>query len=174
MARKSGLVRRNNRMVRDTVWFSDAFVGTTLAAASTAVLVSSLNATGLAARPFTIIRSRGYLHVRSDQVAASETYVAALGFTVVSDQASAIGITAVPTPMTDLGSDYFYLHESVVGRLSFTTTAGYRETGQGRVYDSKAMRKVDEDSDAITVVETASISSGAVITFGGRFLIKLH
>jgi len=39
--------------------------------------------------------------VRSDQFVATEGYEIAIGMAVVSDQALAIGVTAVPTPFTD-------------------------------------------------------------------------
>ena len=56
-----------------------------------------LSAIGLALRPFTLIRVRGIFTIASDQSAATETQVGALGVAVVSEQAASIGVTAVPT-----------------------------------------------------------------------------
>ena len=70
MARKRFI--RGGRSVRETMWISLDETQTTLASANSAALILVLNAAGLALRPFTIIRTRGTLLVRSDQLAASE------------------------------------------------------------------------------------------------------
>ena len=176
MARKSGFVRRRGAMVRDTVWFQFLFTRVTMAAASTAVLSTSLNAAALALRPFTIVRTRGVVGFNSDQVGATESYQGSIGMCVVSDQASGIGVTAVPTPQTDLGSDLWFLHESGFGRFEFVSGVGVLEVGSNmdRVVDSKAMRKVDIGQDLVIVQETSAISNGMILTFQFRMLVKVH
>ncbi len=176
MARKSGFVRRPSGMVRDTAWFGSAFTATTAAAASTAVLVTSLSAAALALRPFTVIRTRGVLGIRSDQTSTTENFSAVYGGCVVSDQASAIGVTAVPTPFTDHDSDLWYWIETLFGTLVVTTDISRYIDGSrlDRTFDSKAARKVDIGQDVITVVEITDLSSGAIITHHDRTLVKLH
>ena len=175
MARKSGFVRRGGSMRRETLWFGGAFSAQALAAASTAVLTTSLNAAALALRPFTIVRTHAYLHVNSDQVGASENYSVAFGRAVVSDQASAIGVTAVPTPATDNASDLWYFHQVLMSRFLFADGTGLNpDIGVQGSYESKAMRKVEDGQDVISVVETTNISSGADIFHFFRTLVKLH
>ena len=53
--------------------------------------------------------------VESDQSAATELFIGNLGLAVVSDQATAVGVTAVPTPATDRGSDLWFLIEEGPG-----------------------------------------------------------
>ena len=94
---------------RTTMWvalnpFEDNITG------SGATLVSTANATLLALRPFTIVRTHLYWAFGSDQISANESQVVALGMAIVSEQAAAIGITAIPIPVTDLGSDLFFVH----------------------------------------------------------------
>jgi len=162
-------------MRRETLWLDLPATVATLAAASTAVLALSASAALLALRPFTIIRTRVNFFCRSDQNAISERYQAAYGECVVSDQAVAIGITAVPTPATDMASDLWFLHAILTGQTTGTSTVGFDgTTGQYIDVDSKAMRKVEEGQDTISVLETSSISSGAVVSIMGRQLIKLH
>jgi hypothetical protein len=48
--------------------------------------------------------------ISSDQFAQSESQIGAIGLAVVTDQAVGIGVTAVPTPITDLSSDSWFLH----------------------------------------------------------------
>ncbi len=164
---------RAGKTRRETMWLPGALASTTIAGVSTAVLVGSLNAAALALRPFTIVRVRGRLHMRSDQLIASENWGASYGLAVVSEQASAIGVTAIPTPDTDRGSDLFFVYEEYHGRLERTAN-GLLEGGFGWGFDSKAMRKVYDDQDLVTVVETSAIDSSCVLLDAFRFLIKLH
>ncbi len=156
------------------MWISFQTQQDVVAAASTAVLTASLNAAALALRPFTVVRTRLDWAVRSDQVAASEIYGLALGFAVVSDQASAIGVTAVPTPFTDQGSDLFFLYEQIFGQIVILSAVGQNEAGQLRQIDSKAMRKVNDDQDVVVVLESNTFEVGQASILGGRMLIKLH
>ena len=144
---------------------------TTLAAVSTASLILTLTAAELALRPFTIIRTRGFWHLRSDQIAANEPFGASLGIAVVSDQAVAIGVTAVPTPETDKESDLWLLMETLYGTAGST---GENNLGIGGSFDSKGARKVEDGSDVAVVIETPSTSSSAIVHMSGRILIKTH
>ena len=176
MARKSGFIRRHGRMIRESTWLNLGAAITNLSGPSTAVLGGSLNAAALALRPFTVVRTHGFFGIRTDQIAADESYDAAMGWAVVSDQAVAVGVTAVPTPMTDLGSDLFYAHRILMGRFEFASSVGIRPDmlTPWVHYDSKAMRKVDGDQDVIFVLETSAVSSGCTVHDAARFLIKLH
>ena len=166
---------RGGRQVRESLWIGLGANVASLAAASSATILNSLNAAALALRPFTIVRSRGFFGIRSDQIAADENYDVALGFAVVSDQALAAGITAVPTPHTDIGSDLFYVYEALMGRFEFSSAVGIEQNLLTWVhYDSKAMRRVNDDQDISFVVETSAVSSGAMVHHSGRFLVKLH
>ena len=109
---------------RETAWLFVDTVESTMAGAPTAVLANSLNASALALRPFTIVRTRGVFFVNSDQIVANESYGADRGYAVVSDQAAAIGVTAVPTPLTDMGSDLFFVYEQVFMRAAIASGAG--------------------------------------------------
>ncbi len=174
--RKSGLFRRGGKTVRETMWIAIDPTDTALAAASNAALIGVLNAAALALRPFTVIRTRGIFHVISDQIAAAENFGAALGFAVVSTQASGIGATAVPLPDVDRGSDLFFVYEEILGRFIFISGAGFENVGNQALhrYDSKAMRKVNDDQDIVTVIQAQSIVSSGQVKHAGRMLIKLH
>ncbi len=140
---------------------------------SIAALIGSMNASLLATRPFTIIRVRGFFGIRSDQVAASESYDAAMGYSIVTDQASAIGVTAVPTPFTDQPSDMFFVYEALMGRFQDQTAAGFHDNALTWMhYDSKAMRKVNDDQDLALTVESSTLSVGTIVHHTARMLIK--
>jgi len=176
MARKSGFVRRRGVMRRETAWFSGVSLETTIAAGGGAVLLTSLNAAALALRPFTVIRTRGRIGIRSDQSTTSETQDAAYGMAVVSDEAVAVGITAVPTPDASDGSDLWFVYERLMAQLQLKTAVGFDSAGlvDIQVIDSKAMRKVEPGQDMIEVIESSSFSAGCIIRTYTRSLVKLH
>ncbi len=134
--------------------------------------MGSLNAAALAMRPFTIVRQHYELYVISDQAAAIEQQMGAFGVAVVSDQASAIGVTAVPTPITDLGSDLWVTHQIFMGDASTITDRSI--PGARYSVDSKAMRRVNNDQDVVIVAELDTQGQGFILFAGGRFLVKLH
>ena len=143
-ARRSGSTIRGGRSVRESLWLGSTETQTTLASSNSVTLINVLNAGALALTPFTVVRVRGYLHVRSDQSIATEAFSAAVGMCVVSVQASAIGVTAVPTPFTDLGSDLWMVHQMLSSQFLFKAGDGVEgANGFSVEYDSRAMRKVE-------------------------------
>ncbi len=168
-------VARGRSARRKTLWldFAQVFTDRTNLAAATAVLASSLNAAALALRPFTVVRSYLECMVRSDQAAAVENQGGAIGMCVVSDQANTVGVTAVPTPSAEAGSDLWYLHRWFHANESSVATFA-KDAGFFSV-DSKAMRKVEEGSDLILVAElNSTLGSGLILSCAGRILVKLH
>ena len=174
---KSGFLMRSGVKRRETIWFGGTGFAQTLAATTTVAFLQSLNASALALRPFTVIRTRGVLRVMSDQLAATETYGASFGQAIVSDQAVVIGVTALPTPTTDSASDLWYVYEYLAGRLNVATAVGIEEGGVERIIDSKAMRKVEDGQDIVSVTEgpgAGLTSAGSTIIGFTRILVKLH
>ena len=172
---RRGFVTRRGKSVRETMWVSDNPSVTTLASASSATIIGFSAAPLLAVRPFTVIRTVGWFSIRSDQTATSESYDGAIGYCVVSEQALAIGITAVPTPFTDLESDLWFVHQMKMDRFLFISGVGVVPLmTRGFRYESKGARKVNDDEDYIVVGETSAVSTGAVIHHASRSLIKLH
>ena len=174
MARRSGFVRRNNRNVRDTFWIGGLFVRSSHASASTAVIHTQLSTEALALRPFTVVRTRGIIAIESDQSATTEDFTALYGEAVVSDQAVAIGVTAVPTPATDNASELWHVMQALYGKFHDATTVGFQIQEGFLEFDSRAMRKVEDGQDLISVAETSAVSSGCTITAFSRVLVKLH
>jgi len=177
VGRKSGFIMRSGGKRRETAWLGGEAFSVALAAPNTAVLASSLNALALALRPFTVVRTRGFASVSSDQSAATEDFGASLGMAVVSDQAVAVGVTAIPTPTLEDFSDLWYVYEMMLGRFAFGSAASFSDVGVGRVIDSKAMRKVEDGQDLVLAVEgpgATFTASGSIIKVYTRILIKLH
>ncbi len=151
-------------------WFQFQAQDVTMTAVGGTV-VFSLNAAALALRPFTIVRSRFELMLRSDQSAAIEQQAASFGIAVVSDQAVAVGVTAVPTPNTDMASDLWFVHQNL-----FADEMGLLDTMRAATkvsVDSKAMRKVDIGQDIVVVGEFGGFS-GCKLSVSGRMLVKVN
>jgi len=159
---------------RTTSWL-DIPISTAVLGAGGASIFASLTVAEKAKRPFTIVRTYLEVMFESDQTAAQEIQLGAIGLCVVSDQASAIGVTAVPTPDTDLASDLWFLNKVLFNRFDFATASGFDSQGS-RLFSlaSKAMRKVNDDEDVVVVIETTGGSNGAQFFIGGRILIKEH
>ena len=94
----------------------------------------------------------------------------------MSDQATAIGVTVIPTPITDMGSDLWFVHKLAMSHLQFTSGVGFDGNSGTRVdIDSKAMRKVDIGQDMVVVSEIpATISDGTTLLLAGRMLVKVN
>ena len=172
MARK---FHRAGKARRESMWIGITESNTVITIANGAVLVNLASAALLALRPFTIVRTHIQWFLQSDNTGALEEYQTAFGIAVVSEQSSGIGITAIPTPFTDLGSDLWFLHHSNASQFTFVTGAGFDAAlGLSMHIDSKAMRKVNDDQDVVFVLENSSLSNGTRSLTSGRMLIKLH
>ncbi len=174
VSRRGGRVFRGGRMVRESSWVSIPAVATTLTGGGAGLIRSSSAGVDLL-RPFTIVRTRIHLGLQSDQLVATEDQVCGYGACVVTDQASAIGVTAIPTPITDQDSDVWFLWQAITASYEFQSAVGTNPNFQTQMtVDSRAMRKVDDGEDVIFVAEAAGISDGFTLIDFGRMLIKLH
>ena len=159
---------------RLTSWF-EFLPRTDVLTATGGTIIFSLNTAALALRPFTIVRTRFLVSIVSDQLGADEIQIGAYGMAVVSDQAVAVGVTAVPTPITDMGSDLWFVHQMCYNDFQFVSGVGFHSDGAHQYeIDSKAMRKVDIGQDLVVVAEVAGASSGAAFVSGGRMLVKVN
>ena len=160
---------------RSTSWLEIAPTGVTLTAGG-GTITHSLTTAEKAKLPFTIVRTYLHLRIISDQLAAAESQFLAVSGAVVSQQAEAVGVSAIPTPLNELASDYFFIHGFISSSFGFLTAVGFdgRE-GASKDFESKAMRKVHEDEDVVFAVEIdTGISGGVVVAIAGRMLIKEH
>ena len=100
----------------------------------------------------------------------------AVGLAIVTTAAATVGITAVPTPLTDIEYEGWLWHWT--GPMIGVVSGGDSALGMGAVrvpIDSKAMRKWNTDETLIGVVEVGSEVGTAVLGFNAssRILVKL-
>ena len=166
---------------RKTTWAASADISTTTNLAANAVVLHQsftegiLQAGGLL--PSTIMRVRGELWVKSDQLAAVRVPFGALGFAVVSEQARVAGVASVPTPITDEGSDMFFVHQFWAANFDIIST-GVGSLGSEALarysFDSKAMRKISTGQAIVVTLENAAAAGGVDFVLKFRILFKIH
>jgi len=148
-------------------------VGTFTLIASSKNLLSGLSAGALLLRPFTVLRTHMDFLFSSDQLGSGEAPRGQYGQIVVTDSASAIGVTAVPSPSANPEADWF-VHQAMSVRFDFVSGVGFDgNAGRGYSVDSKAMRKVGPDDDIVAMF-TMDSAFGGILTNNGRRLIQLH
>ena len=153
---------------RRVAW--EGFTGSSLAQGAGSFVTTAVSEAVLEARPSpTIVRTRGEFWCKSQTSAVNSRVTA--GLIVVTAKALAAGVASLPTPSTDVGSDWFWWDEYVVAwQTGEPISSGYAR----RVIDSRAMRKVGLNQVVVMVVEVASISGtpSVDIAFGARILLK--
>jgi len=104
----------------------------------------------------TIRRTRGRFYVGAD-VGILENQLGAWGGMVVTDIAAAAGAASLPGPITEANDDGWFMWEGFT-QESISNTGGL----PAFVYefDSKAMRRVEEGSQIVFMVENASATFG--------------
>ena len=173
MARRRSAPRGFIRPAPRTKMWIGASLAFQVVGASSSVALGSLTAATLLLRPFTVLRSRFRILVRSDQAAVTEENIGAYGDIVVSDQAIAIGTTAIPGPVTNVDAPFF-VHEGVINVFNFLSSVGFEEpVGTLIEVDSKAMRKVGPNEDIANMYENLT-AVGVRVATAGRTLIQFH
>ena len=181
-SRGTRVIRGGGRARRGTVWVASADVSAkTGLAAATAILDQSFTAAQLAAAGAsagTIVRTRGDLWVVTDQLVATEEPFGAMGMAVVSEPARVTGITAVPAPITNEDSDLFFVHQFWQAGFVFNqidaTGVQLGNYWSHYSFDSKAMRKLNDDQAIVVTMENAEATNGVRYILKFRMLIKLN
>jgi len=149
-------------------WSRDIAAGFFTIPAATKVLLTTvvLSNPGIGE---TVRRTRGRALVQSDQGAAQEGQLLALGLIVVSDLALAAGAASIPGPAIDASDDGWFLWEPLLNRMSISTVSEPRHVE----FDSKGMRKIQEGFGIAVMVENSSPTFGAIVGCGISILTSL-
>ncbi len=111
-------------------------------------------------------RTRGVLGVYSDQSAAMEEQIGALGFIVVTDLAAAAGAASIPGPVTDANDDGWFVWMPFTQQCAVTvggSAVNSNPPGNWH-FDSKAMRRVEEGFVVAIMVENGGGANGMDVT----------
>ena len=119
----------------------------------------------------TILRTVGRLAVSTDNPVGDEEQIGAFGMILVSDAAVAVGVTAIPGPITDGQDDGWFVYVPIVQRYHHETSVGFDpQFATGYDFDSKAKRVVEEGRQMAIMVENAHATHAFDIAFVLRLL----
>ena len=118
----------------------------------------------------TLTRARGRYSVSSDQAAAIEEQVGAIGLIRVTDLAVTAGVTSIPSPVFD-GSDDGW---SLWSGFSQSRTVADAFNSETYEVDSKAQRIVRQGQQLALVVENGHATDGLRIMVSFRFLARFR
>ena len=152
-----------------TTWSRTVSIGQLTVPAATKILaiVFTLNNPGIGE---TVRRTRGSFFVHSDQAAALEVQLGAFGMVVVSDLALAAGAASIPGPGTDAADDGWFVWQGFTKRQQSST---FPSTQDQVVFDSKAMRRIEEGFGVAVMIENVHPAFGMVVAFELSMLTSL-
>ncbi len=177
MARSRGFARRG--FTGSTRRKSGWSLGPQGLSASLAATGSAIVANGAAATVdgLTVIRTRGNWTIDVSVLPdlGTNQFELGLGLMVATSAAFSVGITALPTPLTDIGFDGWLWHWNGIAGV---VPGMVRSTATGVVsveVDSKAMRKITFGQVVVGIVEVIETgTAGTLVTeLESRMLSKL-
>ena len=132
----------------------------------------------------TLVRTRGEAVLQLvTAAAAGDGFAGALGIANVTSNAIGVGITAVPTPITDDNWDGWLYHRffalissgAITANAATDTDQVLPTSGSLRFeIDSKAMRKVNSDTSLIFVIQVSLVGTASMFwSANSRMLFKL-
>ena len=122
----------------------------------------------------TIVRLRGSLQAFLTVGGDPGGFHCALGACIVSNDAAAVGITAIPDPIADMDWDGWFYHRFFdVHSPGVFDGADQSNSIQFEV-DSKAMRKVGVNDTVVVTLEAVETGAASMsVFFDSRILLKL-
>ena len=171
-------IRRPSRSVvtraprRKTVWIGTATASAVTVGAGASVVHSSFVPSALSMLAPTVVRVRGDLLVHPVAFGVDANWSGAYGLCLVSDEALAIGETAIPRAFDDDDWSGWLVHGYFTGHLEFQSSTSELVMPQVQVIDSKSMRKVGVNESLVWMFENNS-SVSVRASLQARVLVKL-
>ena len=153
-----------------------ATVGTTEVTipAASKVLIGSF-ALSVSSIDETVLRTRGMIAVRSDQIATTELQLGAFGMIRVTDVALAAGVASVPGPGTDASDDGWFVWQPIDQAFILNTAVGFDSVGFVQYpIDSKSKRIIQEGEVVAIVCENTHATQGFKIVVSLRMLTQVR
>ena len=121
------------------------------------------------------MRIVGQMSVSSDQDSADEEQIGALGLTMVTDTALAVGITAFPDPVTDVAADTWFMYQSFAQSFRFISGTGF-DSINSMTYkiDSRGKRILEDGEVIVIIAANAHVTHGLKIAFPFRLLAQVR
>ncbi len=168
MARRPTIQRR--RTPSNKSWAGTAATAFVTVPAASKILLGSFSLSNPGIDE-TLLRVRGMFSFKSDQAANSEDQLGAVGMILVTDTALAVGITAIPSPVTDDDDDGWLVHQYFAQHFHNLSSVGFvNDLGKGYPFESKAKRIVHDGTSIAIVAENIHATHGISIALMFRVL----
>ena len=163
-------LRRSNRSTPNRSWSAFNTAAPVAVPAASKVLLGSFSLTNPGIDE-TVLRTVGAFAVQSDQLGATEDQLGAFGMYVVTDRAIAIGLSAIPGPVTNAATDGWFMWKPILQEFAFGTGVGFIADMATRYdFDSKAKRIVNNGFGIAIMVENIHATHAFEITTSFRLL----
>ena len=148
-------------------------VAETTSSVSANVILGSGSAATL--EGLTLLRLRGMFTAQLRAFAAvGDGFSGAIGIGIVTAEAFAVGVTAVPLPITDVAWDGWIWWEPIQLKTHVALAAGEVGTKVVSTVDSKAMRKLRLGDTIFAIVEVTEVGTSIIaMQFDSRILVAL-
>ncbi len=167
MARAHRGFTRAGHNTRLTQWVGPALQGFQPVAGAGASIIASFTP----GEALTIVRTRGFVCIKPNSVAADAEIIGAVGMGIVSSEALTAGIASMPEPFTDADWGGWALWRAFSYDFEFSDASGFNFPGWNFELDSKAMRKMGPNEALVVIAES---QTGAYdMAFIHRVLVKL-
>ena len=174
MARRAGFPQVRTRSRRLTTW--DEGVGGGAPVVESATITRFLgSALQFSVDGLTLVRTRGqFMANLGSGSAASSGFFGAVGIGLATAAAVAVGITAVPTPITEQGWDGWIWWMPVYCFAGRADEVSGPLGGQRTEIDTKGMRKITEDDALYAALEVTEVGASSLnVALDCRMLFKL-
>jgi len=177
MARSRGVFHRGRPQRRKTGWdFGPGGTGVTSFSSSTTSILGG--GAEVVAQGLTLVRLRGSVQgFLKTADAANAGFHCAMGIGIVSTDAFAVGVTALPNPADDIGWGWLYHRFFDLHAFSATVADSMAASGLGSIQfevDSKAMRKLTVSEVIFASLQVIELSTATMsVFFESRALLKL-
>ena len=146
--------RRPSGVKRQVTWVGPADQGFVAVATGAKVILASFDPVSFGMDKPTVIRTRGQVAVRPEITTADLDLVGAIGLGIVSDEAFAAGVAAIPGPFDSADWDGWFVWQSFSYNYEFIDGTGFNFSVWNFEVDSKAMRKVSDGETMVVVIES--------------------
>ena len=125
----------------------------------------------------TLVRTRGELNiVMQSKANAGDGFQGAFGIGKATNAAIAVGISAVPTPITEQEWDGWLFWAAISVHVGDATAGdvNWENATQRITVDSKVMRKIEQEESFYACIEVVELGTSEIdVFFDSRMLVKL-
>jgi len=119
----------------------------------------------------TLLRTIGVVSIQTDNVAADENQIGAIGMCLVTDTVAGIGVASMPDPVTDVADDIWIVHLHFAQGFNVQDATGANSNFMNSVrFDQHAKRIMHSGQSMAVIGANASAAFGFDMLFQFRQL----